>query len=132
MLILKLAKEAKERDQVLRERWIAKLSKWRADQLTFIDESGFNSKLGERKRGWGPKGKPVVFKVNTQRGENLSLLPAFTIHGYMTCNIYRGAVNAEMFEEFIEYDVLPHCNPYPGPKSIIIMDNAGIHIPEVY
>jgi DDE superfamily endonuclease len=87
--------------------------------------------MGERSHGWGPKGQPVRSKVTTQKAENLSLLPAFTINGYMTCSIFRGAVNAEIFEEFIEFNVLPHCNPFPGPKSIIVMDNAGIHIEEV-
>ena len=51
-LTLKLAKEARERDEVLRARWIVKLSEWREDQLIFIDESGVNSKLGERVKGW--------------------------------------------------------------------------------
>lgn len=100
--------------------------------MVFIDESGVNSKLGQRLRGWGPKGRPVVSQVHTQKAENLSLLPAFTLEGYMTCSVFRGAINADIFEEFIEYDVLPQCNPYPGPKSVIVMDNAGIHIPEVH
>lgn len=49
----------------------------------------------------------------------------------MTCSIFRGAVNAEIFEDFIEFDVLPYCNPFPGPKSVLVVGNAGIHIPEV-
>ena len=49
----------------------------------------------------------------------------------MTYSIFRGAINAQIFEEFIDRDVLPLCHRYPGPKSIIVMDNAGIHIPEV-
>ena len=49
----------------------------------------------------------------------------------MTCSVFRGAVNAEIFEEFIEFNVLPYCNAFPGPKSVIVLDNAGIHIPEV-
>jgi hypothetical protein len=107
------------------------LSQWRADQLLFIDESGMNSKLGRRKKGRGPKGKRVISKVPTQKAENLSFLPAITVDGYMTCIVFRGAINAKIFEEFIKHDVIPHCNPYPGPKSVIVMDNAGIHISEV-
>jgi hypothetical protein len=90
-----------------------------------------NSKLGRRKKGWGKKGKPVVSKVATQKADNVSFLPAITVDGYITCIAFRGAINAEIFEEFIEHDVLSNCNPYPGPKSIIVMDNAKIHIPEV-
>jgi hypothetical protein len=70
--------------------------------------------------------------VPTQRAENISLLPAFTIDGYLACSVIRGAVDGEAFDNFIENSVLPYCNPYPGPKSIIVMDNAAIHDAEVY
>ena len=80
-----------------------------------------NSKLGRHKKGRGPKGKRVISKVPTQKAENLSFLPAITVDGYMTCIVFRGAINAEIFEEFIKHDVIPHCNPYPGPKSVWIM-----------
>ena len=97
----------------------------------FIDESGINSKLGERRYGWSPKGQPIRSKVSTQKAKNISLLPAFTIDGYLTCSIIRGGVDHVAFKEFIEHSILPYCNPYPGPKSVIVMDNAAIHDPEV-
>src|SRR6266496_2805942 len=50
-----------------------------------------------------------------------------TVDGYIACNIYRGGVTSERFKEFIETDVLSLCTPFPGPRSIIIMDNAAIH-----
>ena len=50
-----------------------------------------------------------------------------TVDGYLACNIYRGSVTSERFKEFVETDVLPLCTPFPGPRSIIIMDNAAIH-----
>ena len=73
----------------------------------------------------------MPFRVTTQKAENLSLLPALTVDGYMTCSIFRGAINAQIFEEFIDRDVPPLCYRYRGSKSVIVMDNAGIHIPEV-
>jgi len=36
-------------------------------------------------------------------------------------------MTADEFHKFIEDDVLPKCNPWPGPRSVIIMDNAKIH-----
>ena len=66
-----------------------------------------------------------------KRAENFSLLPGLTIDGYIACKLYRGAVNAERFSDFIQFDVLPKCEPYPGPRSIIVMDNASIHRAEV-
>jgi hypothetical protein len=58
-------------------------------------------------------------------------LSAFTIDGYIACNIYKGDVTKDIFYKFVEKDLLPKCNPYPGPKSIIVMGNAEIHRDEV-
>jgi hypothetical protein len=104
-----------------------KLANWRADQLIFLDESGINTKLSQPTYGYGKKGSRIPFKVASQKAENLSLLPALSIDGYIACNVYRGGVNAEMYEEFIRDFVLPKCTPWPGPRSVIIMDNAKIH-----
>ena len=59
------------------------------------------------------------------------MLPAFTIDEYMTCSIFREAVNAEIFEEFIEFNVLSYCNSFLDSKSVIVMNNAEIHISEI-
>ena len=32
-----------------------------------------------------------------------------------------------MFLEFVEEKVLPYCSAYPGPRSVLILDNASIH-----
>ena len=122
-----MQEEARERDPVLRAAWFRKLASWDAEQLVFLDESGFNSKLGRRFRGFAPKGQAVRKKVKTYRAENLSMLPAFTIDGYIACNVYRGAVTKEDYIAFLEEDLLPLCGQYPNARSIIIMDNCSIH-----
>jgi transposase len=40
---------------------------------------------------------------------------------------FYGTCTADIFEDFILDDLLPLCNPYPGPRSVIIMDNASVH-----
>jgi hypothetical protein len=110
---LKLQKEAKERDPVLRDAWIRKLGEWRADQLVFLDESGINPRAGDKTHGWGKKGEMIRYKVPGPRGENYSLLPALTVDGYIACNVYEGSVNGEMFQEFVEHKVLSFCTPSP-------------------
>jgi hypothetical protein len=52
--------------------------------------------------------------------------------GYIACNLYEGPIDSRRFLAFIEDDVLPLCTPFPGPRSVIIMDNAAIHRDEVY
>lgn len=93
----------------------------------FIDESGINSKLSLPTHGYAPKGQAIPFPVKPGRAENVSLLPAITIDGYIACNMYRGAVHQEEFLEFVADFVLPKCNPFPGARSIIVIDNAKIH-----
>lgn len=128
---VQLQKEARERNQELRDHWDSKLSSWRAHQVVFIDESGLNNKLSERDYGWVRRGQRARAKVAGKKSSNFSLLPAYTVDGYIACNVYDGAVDGDRFVEFIENDVLPHCTPFPGPRSVIIMDNASIHRADV-
>jgi len=62
-----------------------------------------------------------------KRSEQWSILPALSLKGYIDHIIFQGAFISELFKAFIEHKVLPNCTPYPGPRSIIILDNASIH-----
>ena len=127
-----MAKEAKQRDQALRDAFVRRMSLYRADQLVFLDESGLNTHLAERTHGWGPKGKKIRHQVSGQRSPNISLLPAMTQDGYIACCIFKGSVNQDKFLSFLETDLLQRCNPFPGPRSVIVLDNAPIHQAEVH
>jgi hypothetical protein len=111
---LSLATEARQRDPELRDAYIRRISQYRADQLVFLDESGINTNMGERRYGWGPKGKKIVYKVTPGRSPNISLLPAMTMNGYLACTTFQGSVDAIAFIEFLEHDLIPRCNAFPG------------------
>ena len=49
------------------------------------------------------------------------------VDGYISYIIFQGAITSELFEDFMEHQVLLYCTPYSGPQSIIILDNALIH-----
>jgi len=115
----------------LRDAWIRKLGQWTAEQLVFIDETGVNTACSFRTRGWGRKGQRVRTTMAVGRRVNHSVLPALTIDGYIACNVYEGGVNQRTFDAFIRDDLLPKCNAFPGPKSVIIMNNATIHKSDV-
>ena len=40
--------------------------------------------------------------------------------------VVEGAINGPTFYSFIE-GLLDEMNPYPQPKSVLVMDNASIH-----
>jgi transposase len=45
--------------------------------------------------------------------------------------IHQGAVDGPMFIEWIKNEVLTRMQPYPQPRSVLVMDNASIHRNEV-
>ena len=103
------------------------MKEWNARQLIFVDESAANERTQDRKYGWGPIGKALIEERPAKRSERWSILPAYTVKGYITWDIVHGSYTAELFDEFIETHVLPLCNRFPEERSIIIIDNARIH-----
>ena len=45
--------------------------------------------------------------------------------------IIQGSFTTDLFNYFVEVVVLLHWNVFPGPKSVLVMDNAPIHRSEV-
>ena len=122
------SKRAKEQSEPLRRLYLARMAQhYTADQIVAMDESACNQRTGDRKYGWGPVGRPVELSHSFRRSERWSLLPAMTINGYLSYTIYQGAITSALMEDFLEYHVLPYCNPHPAPCSVIVLDNASIH-----
>ena len=116
---------AAERNRELCNMWIGRQATWRASQLVFLDESACNERTGDRKYGWAPIGRGCEVSCHVKRSERWSVLPALSVNGYLSYLIYQGSITAEIFELFVEQQVLPHCMPYPGPRSIVILNNAA-------
>ena len=57
------------------------------------------------------------------------MLPAYTLDGYLPCTaITEGWFNGEELYDWIANQLLPHCNAFPAHRSVIIMNNASIHV----
>jgi DDE superfamily endonuclease len=122
-----MQRQATQRNAELRAHWKVKLADWDADQLLFIDESAANEFTAHRRYGWSPKGTRAAWSVPLVRSKRWSVLPAYSSTGFLTWDIYQGSYTTELFNAFIEHQILPICTPWPGPRSIIVMDNASIH-----
>jgi hypothetical protein len=118
--------QAAERSTPLRNAWIGIQKSWMAEQLVFLDESAANERTGDRKYGWSPTGTVCGVSRLLKRSERWSLLPALTVDGYLNYLIVQGSITSAIFEGFVEEQVLPYCSPYPGPWSILVLDNASI------
>ena len=79
---------------------------------------------------WAPLGLPACDICLAKHSERWSILLTYSHDGYITYDIVHGSYNTELFYGFIgfiENKVLLLCSPYPGPKSVLIMDNASIY-----
>jgi hypothetical protein len=117
---------------MLRDAWKVKSASWEGRQLIFIDESAANERTADRKYGWAPVGVTTEVFTPLRRSERWSILPVYTADGFIEYEIAHTGWNTEMFNNFVRYKVLPLCNPYPGVRSILIMDNCKIHHSEVH
>lgn len=55
-----------------------------------------------------------------------SMLPAISLDGIIFVRIVEGSFTSSLFKDFIE-GLLHHMQPFPAPRSVIIMDNCRIH-----
>lgn len=117
---------AKERNQELRNFYIEKRSHIDPKCMVFVDETGDDRRRAILKRGYAPKGVRPVQTKRFHRGKRVSCLPAYTLDGIIYSEVYEEYTNNDVFEAFLER-LLPHCGRYPGPKSVVYMDNASWH-----
>jgi len=107
------------------------MTEWHPEQLVFIDESPANERTGDRKYGWAPIGAVAQVSEPFTRSAKWSILPMFTVDGYESWEVIHGSYNTELFNAFIKNHVIPRMNPFPGTRSVLIMDNCRIHRNEV-
>jgi hypothetical protein len=95
----------------------------------FLDESAASEKVLFRNRSWSQIGLPAYTRSELMNKTRCSVLPALDIHGYIpgATLVVEGAVTQAMYEHWLETVVLPQCEPFPGKRSIVIMDNCSTH-----
>ena len=83
-----------------------------------------NRRLGHSKRGRIAKTNRYFF----HRGRRFSCLGPFALdHGFLSECIIEGAFNSDLFASALVQCVLPFMNPFPGPRSVLLLDNCSIH-----
>ncbi|RDB20344.1 hypothetical protein Hypma_012691 [Hypsizygus marmoreus] len=120
---------ALERDDILRSAFMNRIAEEVPDpaMMMFVDEAARNRRSSQRAKGWAFLGKRCVQRKFFVRGERYSILPILTIDGIITYDIIPGSVTSERFLQFLHEMVIPLTNPYPGPRSVLILDNCSIH-----
>jgi transposase len=117
---------AQQQDPDLRDYYLHRISKYKSWQLIFIDESGCDKSIGNRRYGLAPRGETPVQVCPFTRGSRWNILPAYWQGGVIKRWVYQGSTDTELFDMFIE-QLLHHCGSFPEPKSVLVMDNASWH-----
>ena len=113
-------------------------------QLVFVDETHTNRITPRRRYGWAPTGERSRRRDCLVRGKRccknyhalvivvdlllprFSVLPAISLSGILHLTIQDRSYTAADFTSFVDA-LLDQMNPFPGPNSVLIMDNASIH-----
>lgn len=97
------------------------------DQLVFIDETSHGRWTGYRWKGRSPVGTPVNLRFNYSNSKSKCLLAAMDISGVFSYALSFKIPSSNTFEQFLMSCVIRHLNPFGGPRSIVIIDNAPTH-----
>ncbi|KAF7374023.1 DDE family endonuclease [Mycena sanguinolenta] len=135
-----VSRVAAQRDEEARTNFeIYMATTYRADQLLFVDEAACNRNTAKRGWGWALVGeearrhdiyirgvKCVVIHFLFSLFHDLSGILSCPLFLWMVSYVLAGSYTAATFNSFID-GLLDNMNPYPGPNSVIVMDNASIH-----
>jgi len=123
----KLELMAKEASRVRQADYVLRVARFHSYQLIFLDEVHANSRNLERKYGWAMGSRRPRKSGHYMRRQKYSTIAAITQNGMFAYWTKTGGCKAECFKQFIEKFVLPKMNRYPGPDSVLVLDNSSIH-----
>lgn len=104
------------------------MAEFPASYFLFADETRKDPKSLYRRHGRGIRGSRVPVYQELVRGTSYSTLGVLNINGVVDyCITNAKGVKADMFVEMVTLHIVPHCCEYPGPNSIVVMDNAEVH-----
>ena len=115
------ASAAKEAEYKIR------MGQYTADQIVFVDESSVNESTGRRRWGWSDIGSRAIYNSPLLPAQRWTILPGLSLDGYICSRIVPEGFNGQQFLDFIKNDLLPVMQPFPAPRSVLVMDNCSIH-----
>ena len=115
---------AAERNEELRLDWKRRISGYRPEQLIFLDESACSEKASRRRTGWSLFGIAPQVQQRLHCRERFSILPAYTLEGYIAYRVIPGSFNSERFLQFVAECVL---SLLTSNYYVICLDNVNTH-----
>ncbi|OWZ03164.1 Transposase, partial [Phytophthora megakarya] len=71
---------------------------------------------------------PAVVTLPFVRRERVSVLAAMSTDGFLSWGFTTGTFTRHSFHKTFHDKILPFLNPWPLPRSILVLNNAKIHM----
>eukprot|EP01029_Cantina_marsupialis_P008846 TRINITY_DN2074_c1_g1_i3.p1 TRINITY_DN2074_c1_g1~~TRINITY_DN2074_c1_g1_i3.p1 ORF type:complete len:302 (+),score=22.67 TRINITY_DN2074_c1_g1_i3:817-1722(+) len=96
-------------------------------QLLFIDETSKDKRDCLRRCGRSRRGTKVIAGLPAGRGKRYSAVACWNRSGFLEWSFTPGTFTRSKYHRFLKKKVLRHIHAWPGPNSIVVLDNAIIH-----
>ena len=96
--------------------------------MVFLDETSKDGRHAYRRYAWSKINTKAVVKLPFSRGKRRSILALLDHKGFVSWKTTEGTFTRTSFHAAILEIVIPKLNPWPLPRSILVMDNAKIHM----
>jgi len=116
------AEQSREDIKQKREDWITFQKTVDPSRLVFLDESGTNTGM-TRLYGRAPKNRRVIDAVPDMRFARTTILSSVRMDGTKVPCVFEGALNGELFREYIRQFLTPTLKP----GDVVVMDNLSSH-----
>lgn len=122
------------------------MAKYSPDEVGFLDEMSKDERVIGRRYGRSLMGTRAAKKKVFVRGRRTSLEALLSLDGIVAGTVVEGSMTKDLFLKYLENIVvslswhmfftltnnlnctkMPKCTAYPGPLSVLVMDNASIH-----
>jgi len=118
---------AKQKSEEKQAQYLLDIGGISASQFVFLDEVHCDKRNYERHFGWALSGRRAVRSGHYVRGNRYSTAAAMSSDGVFGVWTQQGAFTSALFTQYVMQCVIPNMNPYPGAKSVLVLDNGSIH-----
>ena len=102
----KVAKEALERDELVRATWLAAYGDLQLESCLWLDDSSVDDCTSQCHNGWAPLGHACVYRQTFILGRQFSVLPDLSVDGIVALDIFEGSVMKEQFIDFLKNQIV--------------------------
>ena len=99
---------ATQQDELLRSQFVSDVSVYAPEMLIFLDETGSDRHDCIRRYGYSLRGRPLVSRRFSNRGERNNVIAYLSMHGLLDCKAVTHTVDGDTFYDFVQSSLLPN------------------------